>query len=276
MHKSIALFALSLLFLSCGNKPDNLSEIKDASPADSMMYYFGQMQANNFWQDAESDTLLRTEKGREEFMRGFRAAMEMESSDDAYNKGLQLGLRLAIRLREFNAAYGMEFPEEVLAASLERSLSSDTAFNITDAQKNYYRIKDRLDLEKGQRESGKAKEKLAQIGKKQGFVCVSDTLYAKDITDPGKGPKFKDGDYIAIDLSTATLDGRELGRQFPDHITIGEGRVPKIICLATHTMTDGQTRIFLTTPKTLFGNQYSKYQLESDEPVIFTIKATRN
>lgn len=241
-----------------------------------MMYYFGIMQANNYWQDAENDTILRTEEGRSEFLRGFRKAMTMESDNDSYNKGLQLGLRLAIRLREFEKMYGVKFPEDILADSFEEHLKSDSSFNISEAQKSYYKIKDLLDLKKGIKETDKAKKVLAEKAKAEGYVMVNDTLYAKDITPSAGGAKFKDGDHIAIQLNSATLDGRELGRQFPDSITIGEGRVPRIVCLATHTMTSGQTRMFMTIPKALFGNSFARYQLEADEPVVFTVKATRN
>lgn len=276
MRKILPLISLLLLLCACGGKPDKISEIKDPTPADSMMYYFGIMQANNFWQDAENDTILRTPEGKDQFLRGFRAALGMESDNDCYNRGLQLGLRLAIRLRQFEKDYGVEFSEDILAATLAQYLEGDSAIDISAAQKGYYKIKDLLDLKKGVKEGESAKKALAQRAKDDGYVMVSDTLFAKDVTAPGAGPKFKDGDRISIQLNTATLDGRELGRQFPDSLTIGEGRVPRTICLAIHTMTNGQTRMFMTTPQTLFGNQYSKYQLRSDEPVVFTVKATRN
>ena len=107
-HKNllIALMGALLVLTGCKNSPKKLSDLKGGTPADSMMYYFGQMQAGNYWQDAETDTLLRSDDSREEFMKGFRAAMGMDTDDPAYNKGLQLGLRLAVRLREFKERYG--------------------------------------------------------------------------------------------------------------------------------------------------------------------------
>lgn len=274
-HPFIILILTAILW-SCGGKTDSLDNLKDATPQDSMMYFFGIMQANNYLQDAESDTVMLTEKGRDEFIRGFREAMKMESDNDCYNKGLQLGLRLAIRLREFEKDYGMKFSEEMLADAFAQYVKSDSVIDIAYAQKNYYKIKDLLDLKKAAKELGAAKESLAKEAAREGFQAVSDTLYAKDVTKAGPGPKFKDGDRVSIKVNTATTDGRELGRQFPDTITIGAGRVPRVICLATHTMTSGQTRTFMTTPKTMFGNQYAKYQLRSDEPIIFTVKAERN
>lgn len=274
MHKRFLLLLLpALMLVGCGDKPKDISDLKDATPADSMMYYFGAMQANSFWQDAESDTTLRSEEARREFIEGFRAAMKMDKDDSSYNKGLQLGLRLALRLREFENRYGVKFSEEILASSLENFLRSDSLVNIADAQRGFYKIKDRLDLATANKEIEGAKGNLAQESKSRGFTMVSDTLYGKDITPPGPGPKIKEGDRVAVEVTASTLDGKEIvARQFPDSLTIGSGRVPRIVGLGIQTMTPGQTRTFMTTPRTLFGKRYALYNLPSEQPVIFTVK----
>ena len=103
---------------------------------------------------------------------------------------------------------------------------------------------------------------------------INDTLYAKPATPATNGPLFKVGERLAVDVSASTLEGREIvARQFPDSITLGEGRVPNVVREGILTMTSGQTRTFMTTPRTLFGKRYKAYSLPSDEPVIFTVKA---
>lgn len=266
----------ALLLVGCSRSPKDISELKDATPADSMMYYFGEMQASYYWQDAETDTTLRTEEARRQFMEGFRAAMKMDDDNAAYNKGLQLGMRLAIRLREFDKRFGEDFSEEVLAAAFEYALQSDTSVDIVEAQRGYYRIKDAMEMKAASRERGDALKMLSQKGRSRGFEMVSDTLYALDVTPPTTGPRFKEGDRISVKVTASTLDGKEIvTRQFPDSLTLGEGRIPLIVRYAIYTMTDGQTRQFMTTPRTLFGKRYSAYKLPSDEPVIFTVKAQR-
>lgn len=283
MNKNYSLFIIAAAFIvmlaACGGKnPKSIDDLEGGTPADSMMYYLGQMQAATFWQDAESDTLLRSQEAREQFIKGFREALKLEDADpqSPYNKGLQLGLRLAIRLREFEKRYGVSFPESVIASSLEAAIECDSCnMNLAEAQKGFYLIKDRFELKTSQREIADAKVKLSEKSKKQGFAIVSDTLYAKDITPSTGGAKLKDGDRVAVEVTASTLDGKEIvARQFPESITIGEGRVPRIVCLGMHTMTSGQTRTFMTTPRTLFGKRYALYHLPHDEPVIFTVKAT--
>ena len=247
------------------------------SDTDSMMYYFGEMQANNYSQDAESDTLLRSEEAKAQFMEGLRHAIKMDSSDEAYNKGLQLGLRLALRLREFENRYGVSFSKDIMAAALENALNSYKEVDIISAQKGFYAIKDRLELKTASKEVSDAIVKLRTQGNDNGFIMISDTLFAKDVTPGNGGPTFKNGDRVAVEVSASTLDGKEIvARQFPDSLTIGEGRVPKIVSIGINTMTNGQTRTFMTTPRTLFGKRYAAYHLPHDEPVLFTVKAIQN
>lgn len=273
------LYASALLFIallaSCGSKSGDISEMKDATPADSMMYYFGMMQANNYLHDGESDTLFLTEKGKEAFMKGFRKGLNSDKDDPCFNKGYQEGLRLAIRLREFEQQYGTTFPKDMLADAMEAAIQSKEDIDVAAAQKAYYKIKDRLDVDKVGREKPASEEALAKAAKKLEMTMVSDSLYAKDITAPGKGPKFKDGDKIDLQLNAATLNGQELGRQFPSQIVLGEGRVPAVVRLAIYTMTDGQTRTFLSTPQAMFGHGFEKYHLTPSDPVVFTIKANK-
>lgn len=279
MHKKFLIFILpALLFVGCKKSPHSLADLKDGTPADSMMYYFGQMQADNYWQDAETDTTLRSEEARSEFIKGFRAALDMESSDKAYNKGLELGLRLAIRLREFEHRYGVKFPESVLAASLENALKDDNREKVAVAQQGFYRLKDRFELKAAKKDVEGAKGKLATASQKQGFKMLSDTLFFKDVAPGEAGPKFKDGDRVAVEVTASKLNGEEIvARQFPDSITLGkEARVPGIVMMGIQTMTNGQTRSFMTTPRTLFGKRYAVYNLPADEPVIFTVKAGKN
>lgn len=273
LHTAAILLPL-LGFIGCGNhNPSSLADLKGESPADSMMYYFGQMQASAYWQDAETDTLLRSQEARDEFIAGFRAAIKMDKDNQAYNKGLQLGLRLAVRLREFETRYDLKFSEEILAASLANSLKEDNRDSVAEAQMGFYKIKDRLELGAANRELGIAKQKLMKEARDKGYEMVSDTLYAIDVTPAGTGPKYKDGDRVGVYVTAYTLDGKEIAtRQFPDSITIGAGRVPRVVCLGIHTMTNGQTRTFMTTPRTLFGKRYATYHLPYDEPVIFTVK----
>ena len=278
MHKPILLLILggAIALTGCKNTPKDMADLQGGSREDSMMYYFGEMQANNYWQDAETDTLLRSEDAREDFMRGFRETITMGSNNPAYNKGLELGLRLALRVREFEDRYDVNLPEDVLAAALENSLKNEHSVNVAQAQKGFYNIKDYYELRSSEKDLKISKGKLAQDAKENGFSMISDTLFVKTVT-PGSGPKYKIGDRLAVDITVSTLEGKEITtRQFPDSVTLGEGRLRPVVREAVLSMQDGQTCQFMTTPRTLMGRRYKTvYKLPTDQPVIFTVKAGR-
>lgn len=281
---------LALVVGACGDSVDkaykfeeigNLEDISKVQetidPSDSMMFYFGAMQANNYLQDAVADTLLKTDEARADFLKGFRTALTLDEDNSAHNKGLQLGLRLAIRLRELEERYGKDFSEDILAASLQYYINNPDSLHILEAQKGYYDIKDHYELVAAQKDVESAKSNLAKAGKENGFTMLSDTLYVKDISEATNGPTFKEGDRIAVEVTASTLEGEEIAtRQFPDSITLGEGKVPAVVREGIYTMTNGQTRQFMTTPRTLLGKRLRIYNLDPEVPVIFTVKAEQN
>lgn len=265
-----------LLLGACGKQtPSNISELKDPTPADSMMYYLGEMVAAAYWQDAETDTLLRTEKARKEFLEGVKAVLDLKEHERPFYRGLDYGVELAKNIRKYHKRYDTDFSGDIAYAALCNGLKVDHRDSVFASQKGFYKIKDLMELKSARRELEVSKELLAEEAAKEGFEIVSDTLFAKDVTPAGKGRKFRDGDRVAVEVTAYTLDGKEIvARQFPDSITLGAGNVPRIVALGIHTMTDGQTRTFMTTPRTLFGKRYRIYHLPYDQPVIFTVKVT--
>lgn len=267
----LALFAL--LLSSCGGRPESISDISNPTAEDSLMYYYGQMNANNYWYDALSDTILKTEDARREFMEGFIAGLRDGKDNDAYNKGLQLGARLASRVNDFETAYNLVLPKDVLIGSMQAGLANDTNIDIADAQKQFYLIKDRFEGDKGAREAGLSRKSLAKAAGKTDMTMVNDSLYCKKISSGG-GQKFKKGDKVEIMLTASTIDGNAIGRQFPPKITIGEGRLPEIVNVALLTMSDGETCMFMTTPRALLGRKFEKYFISAQDPVYFSVKAS--
>ena len=277
MHKNLILITLGglLMLTGCNKSPKSISDLKGSETQDSMMYYFGEMNANNYWQDAETDTTLRSEESRKEFIDGFRAGIAMDRGNAAYNKGLQLGVRLGIRVREFEDRYGVKLPEEILAAALENCLNNGPeSFNVAEAQKGFYAIKDRYEFDATEKDIKAATGNLEKVAKEMGFTKLSDTLYVK-VVSPGNGPKFKLGDRIPLEATASTLNGNDLvTKQFPDSVTLGEGRLRPVVREAVLSMKDGSTCQFMTTPRTLLGKRmHTVYKLPADEPVIFTVKA---
>lgn len=84
------IIATSLALLaSCGpDKGRDISEFRNASTGDSLMYYYTQMRAYEYWREADSDTSMRNPEQRRRFLDGLKAGMDAikKSSNDAnYN-----------------------------------------------------------------------------------------------------------------------------------------------------------------------------------------------
>lgn len=274
--KAIALPAALLLvgFVSCNRAPKSLAEMPDPTAGDSLMYYLGQMQADEFWRQTETDSTLAEASARAEFLKGVRAGMKAADGNDAYNRGLFLGVQLAMNSKEYKEAYEITLDEKLLLAGLEGGLESDTAVNIADAHAGFYKVVDRLNAVKEERDTSKARAALASAASKKGMKKEQEDLYAVDVT-PARGVKLKEGDRVTLNITAATLSGHMAGGHFPNVTTLGEGRLPDVIRQAVYTMTPGQTRQFMTTPMAIFGRRYVRMNLSPDEPVIFTVNVDR-
>lgn len=280
MKKTIFFIVALLVVMAtgCEKEPKSLADIKNATPADSMMYFLGEMVASNYWKDAQTDTMLGTQKAREQYNKGLREGLKRAKESVAYNKGLAEGVRLAIRIQEFERRYDVEFPEKILAAAVKNTLESDNRNMVAESQQNFYHIKNRFESKAAGREGIVAKQRLETVAGEEGYSRVNDSLYVRDITPSGGGELFRDGEQVNVSISASTIYGKEIVTvQYPDIVTIGEGRLPEIIAQGLRTMTDGQTRTFITTPRTLLGRKYNEnYHIPYEEPVRFTVKATRN
>ena len=146
---SIVLVGGALALSSCsGGGSSTADNLKDAAPGDSLLYYFGQIQAAEYWRQAESDTTLRDEKSREDFMRGVKAGMDAVRSEDAYNQGVYLGVQMAMQIKESEEAYGIKCNKGVLLDAIKGGLANDSAVNIGEANMAFRGIIDNLEARK--------------------------------------------------------------------------------------------------------------------------------
>ena len=96
-----ALALGATMLVGCGTVPQSkeLSEISNATMADSLAYYLGEQGAMAYWQAAAQDTTLKTEAARAAYLKGFQKGMESISEEDAYNRGVSQGMNLAMYLK---------------------------------------------------------------------------------------------------------------------------------------------------------------------------------
>lgn len=273
--KSILLCgAAALALASCsGNGGEKKADLQNASAADSLLYYFGQRQAADYWRVAESDTLYLSEDARRDYVRGMQAGMSaIRQGDDAYNQGLYQGMQMALNIAEFEKEYNLKLNPKVLIESIKEGLANDSAVDAATAQKEFYAIMGELNRQREENNRQEAAKNLAEAQKKLNMQKITDDLYGS-VVSKGDTVKLKDGDKIKVDIKATDEGGKELAIPFPPEITIGDRFMGPVMTIAYETMTNGETKKFATTGYALFQGRSSRMGIEPDAVILLTVHA---
>ncbi len=273
--KNLSFLGIASLMLlaSCdGRKTQSISDISDATPGDSVMFYFGQNLATDFWLGTESDTTLRGENEREDYLRGVEAGIAAARQNEAYNKGLFVGVQVAANLKDFKELYpDIKLDEKVLISALRAGLESDTAVNTAEAKSKFYKLMDDLARSKEKADIKIAEAKLAQEGPKLGMKVQGPMLYSKIVT-PGNGPEIKIGEKIALELSVSTINGDMVGIKLPKEVVVGRSYTVPMLGAALPGMKVGETRQFLSTPMEVTPRRYKLGEYKAEQLMKVTVK----
>lgn len=272
----LPLLTLPLL-ASCGGNGDGkkLADIKDATRSDSVMYYFGQMNAVDYWRQNNGDTTMLTDDARAEYLRGVRAGMEAARESEAYNQGLYAGVQMAMGVKEFETEYGLKCNPRTVIEGVTAGLESDTAVNISDTQMNFRRLMDAIDSEKQAEDAKLAAQALEKDAAAQKMTKVNDNLYAGKILHAGSGPKIQNGDSIAAILEIKVFGTKENIDQRAHHNFIVGTILPGPFTEALKTMQVGEARQFITTAPALFGRLYTRRGLAATDILELTITTNK-
>lgn len=258
---------------ACTNKDDSsarqLSDYKDLTTADSLMYYFGQLRAVDYWQYAYSDTTRRSKESRDEYMRGVKAGLDAVRQSEAYNEGLYVGIQLAMNLKQFEKEYEVTPNKKILVNAIEDGLKNDSIVNPGIANSEFRQILDRLNQQKEEKSRQVGVDALAAEAKSQKWQKVADNLYVGK-REGGSGENYKAGQTVATDIEIRTLDGKDLDRRNTTDITVGQA-YPGPITDAILTMKEGETATFYTYALAIFGRYYERMNVKPDEVIMVKI-----
>ncbi len=265
--------ALTLASCSQGSDGRQLGEIKNANAGDSLLYYFGQRQAADYWRAAERDTTFLSEQARRDYMRGIQAGMNaVRSGDDAYNQGVFQGIQMAMNIFQFDEDYNMQLNPKVLVESMQAGLQSDSAVNVEEAQKEFYAIMGRLNQEREEYNRKQAASNLETAQKKLKMQKISNDLYG-EVVSKGDTVRLKEGDKLKVSITATDEQGQELALPLPTEVTVGDRYMGPVFSEAYRSMTNGETKRFATTGYALFSGRSERMGVEPDAVIILTIKA---
>lgn len=274
----LAAAAVVLLMApSCGNNSNSgntSNSLKNASTADSLLYYFGQMRAGEFWRMAQNDTTLKNDKARADYLAGVKAGLSVvRNNDEVYNQGVYTGMQLAMNLQAFDKTYRTKLNSQMLIDGIKSGLASDTAINEFEAQSRFQEIMTRMNEQKEKLDKESSAAALKKAAEKAGMTKINDNLYGK-VEKEGQGENFKAGQKVPVEMTLTKEDGKDLGLSLPGEINVGEtSYMPAIFTEALTQMKPGETEKFMTSAFALFGTNAVQMKMESDDILVLTITA---
>lgn len=267
-----------LLLASCSNEKGGdaargLADYGEVSTADSLLYYFGQLRAADYWQFAKSDSVLSTRQSRDEYLKGLRAGLDAARDDDAYNQGLYVGIQLAMNMKEFSEEYNVDLNRKLVYSAIEDGLMNDSAVNTIEANRMFRQVLERLNIQKEEADRATAVATLSEAAKAGKWTKIDDTLYGGLVKTAGEGAVVKPGDFVGVQVEINDTDGKEIDRRTMDRVKVGQS-FPGPVTEAIYTMKVGETRTFYTTGPAMFGRLISRYNVKPTQILTFTVTLT--
>ena len=266
-----------MLLAACSsNSGSNSVASADASMSakgDSLVYCFGQMRGAEYLREAASDTTMLSASAKQEYLRGVKAGLDaVKANKEAYNKGLFLGMQMAMNINQFADDYGVKLSNKVFLESVTEAITSDSVVDGNQMQSKFYRLMKEFNDEKEARDKAAATEalKTAAAGKK--MAEIAENLYG-DIK-LAEAAKLKDGDRINVEIKISTLAGKTIDAPFPKNLVIGQRLNNTPLTAAFTALSSGQTGTFLTTAQALFGQRCGQLGLEPVEVLQLDITPT--
>ncbi len=201
----ILTFAVGLLcFGACSGPGDGkpLSDYSGASQADSLSYFYGAMYADNYWRMSANDSAAKAEAARKKYLEGVAKGIGLGSDDKQYNEGLLVGLQFATGMKELEDELGVRLDKDIILNAMAYGLESDSTIDAAAMQQGLQKILQALGEKKDKKDAAEA------------------GLYGKTLK-PGAGPLLKEDDVVKVDMSMASLSGKEVAFPMPSELRVG-------------------------------------------------------
>ncbi|MDE6443158.1 MAG: hypothetical protein K2K64_01865 [Muribaculaceae bacterium] len=271
----LTIAASGLLLAACsGNQGKSLDQIKDATPGDSLVYFFGEINGSQYLTMAQSDSTFATDAAKRSYVNGVKAGLNsFNPNDEAFNRGMHLGLQMARNISEFKKDYDVQLNKEVFIQGLVEILNSDSVKNMSDVQNAFNRIMTDFSNRKESIDKEAAAAALSKEAAKMKLAKVTDGLYGGP-TDKKEGQQLKDGDDVIVKFDLKTIAGKSLDIPLPTSLKIGSRNLPQQISDAIKTLKNGETGKFITTANDLFGRRSEQFNLAPKDVIVMDITAT--
>lgn len=263
------------LFASCvPERGKTLSDFPDATTGDSLLYYYAQIRANEYWEKATNNPELKAPEERLNFIDGIRKgieAMRIKDDNEAYNMGVNMGVKIAERFIEFEHRYGVKFDDEILISSLIKGLEDSVdEVPMLEAQEQYYHLLRELKSKRRAELTPKVKQQLIELARDHHLSKIKNNLFYR-IEKKGVGPYPASGDAIQISADYQLANGEVLGIPAEERLIMDSPGIPQVMDEAYSRLNKGSVGIFATSADALFGSRCRIMGVQPEDLVIVTI-----
>ncbi|MDE6006074.1 MAG: hypothetical protein K2G67_00765 [Muribaculaceae bacterium] len=269
----LAIIGVAVLGLySCDSKRGkDISEYENAKTGDSLLFYFVQLRAHEYWENAEKDTSMRSEEARARFIKGIEKGFNsVKESDKDYNKGLQLGVQLGMNLLRFETMYDIEIDNSITIPSFLYGLRDGQHNQEFEYQEEFYSILNRLKSMQRARDHEKARQSLVDKAREHKMSKIADNLYYR-ISKKGEGSYPQYGQSAHVHVNFERADGHDIAVPSPGLITIGAQGIPEVLNSAYMRLNKGSVGQFITTAEALFGTRIYIMGMKPEDVLLLTI-----
>lgn len=272
-HLIFSVFTIMLiLFSSCQrNEGKDLDDYTNLTSVDSLLFYYTQLRAHEYWEEAEKDTLLRSSEARQDFIEGFEEGFKSIREDAPnYNRGMELGVRMAINILKFENTYGVKLDPDLVVPALKNGLRNGADIPELEYQENFYRILNKLRNEQREHDHQKARTSLIEEARHQKMSKITDDLYFR-IIKKGEGEYAQYGNTVFVTVNYERADGQDIVIPSPGMVTIGSDGMPNVLCKAYTRLNKGEIAMFATTADAVFGSRTYVMGMKPEDVLLLTI-----
>lgn len=253
IFRILPIAAIACLAVSCqSGSGSGLSE--NSTPADSLMYYLGQMNGSDYLRESNRDTTMKEASQKQAYLSGVRAGLSaLKEGDELYNKGVMLGIQMASQIMNFAEQMGVEVNKSTYEKSLANVLMSDSIYNSMTVQGEFRRVLGNIEAAKDARDKAASQETLKQVAEKDGYPKISDDLYGK-VSVTTDGAAFAENEEVNVQAVITKENGEEVNMPLPAKGKVGNRRnFPEVVSSAILSLKSGETGEFLTSAHALAG-----------------------
>ena len=267
--------AIACMAISCQNGGGSLSET--STPTDSLMFYLGQMNAGDYLNQANRDTIMKETSEKQAYLSGVRAGLAaLKEGNENYNKGVMMGMQMASQMMSFSEQMDVQINQSSYINSLSNALLADTMPNVNLAQVEFRKVMQNIENAKEAKDKAASQESLKQVAEKAGLPKISDDLYGKiTVSNEADTVALADGDEVNVEAKVTKQDGETVSIPISPKGKIGLKRnYPEVISEALTKLKSGETGEFMTTAHILAGQRAKQLDLEPTDVLTVTLTAT--